>query len=307
MHILSLIRPKPEYVFRPAQIVRRITREFKPANEYEDVMLPWSLPIRIRPREAIGSVIWRLGVYELSVSEAIYRLVDPGELAIDVGANFGYMTSIMASRVGATGTVLSFEPHPVTFNELSCNVQRWAETNGTGYVRAHRVALSDTSGRGILTVPGDDSVERGRASLADTDSSLGPTYATEVRTIGEFIDDRQQVGVMKVDVEGHEYRVLKGAEGTLYRRGIRDVIFEDYRPYPTETTELLQATGYTVFSVGLKFWGLSVVPGRTGRSTRPDYIPTYLATSDPDRALHRLRKPGWAVLNPPSSSRRLSR
>jgi FkbM family methyltransferase len=306
MHILSLIRPKPEYVFRPAQIVRRITREFESANDYEDVMLPWNMPIRIRPREAIGSVIWRLGVYELAVSEAIYRLVDPGELAIDVGANFGYMTSIMASRVGATGTVLSFEPHPLTFNELSGNVQRWAHTSGAGYVRAHRVALSDTSGKGVLTVPGDDSVERARASLSDTDSGLGSTYVTEVRTIGEFIDERQQVGVMKMDVEGHEYRVLKGAEGTLDRQGIRDVIFEDYRPYPTETTEFLKAAGYTVFSVGLGFWGLSVVPGRSGRSSRPDYIPTYLATSDPDRALLRLGKLGWAVLNPPSRSSRFS-
>jgi FkbM family methyltransferase len=298
MHIRSLIRPKPEYVFRPSQIVRRLTREFQHTKEYEDVMLPWGLNITIRPREAIGSCIWRLGVYELAVSEAIYRLIDPGELAIDVGANIGYITSIMATRVGPHGRVLSFEPHPVTFGELSDNVKRWTAVPGTGPTSVHRLALSDTSGAGILVVPSEDSLESGSASLARDNAAAESGYATEIRSLSEFVGESDLVGVIKIDVEGHEYRVLKGASGLLRRKRIRDVIFEEFRPYPTKTTALLEQAGYWVFSVGLNFWGLELHPGGVKRPRRSDYIPTYLATTDPVRAARRLVKRGWATLRP---------
>ena len=66
----------------------------------------------MNPKETIGRAILRLGVYDLCVSESICRLLDPGESAIDVGANLGYMTSLMAAKAGKCGSVESFEPHP---------------------------------------------------------------------------------------------------------------------------------------------------------------------------------------------------
>lgn len=305
MHILSLLHPKPEYIFRPSQIVRRLIREYIPSsNEYEQVMLPWGLPLRIRPRESIGLCIWRLGMFELPVSEPIYRLVDPGDYAIDVGANIGHMTSIMAVRAGATGRVLSFEPHPLTFDELNANVQRWAEMSGIGDIRAHRIALSDTVGEGVLQVPGEDSVYRGLASVAQNSQALGSRYPIQLRRLDEFIVDEERIGVMKIDVEGHEHRVLKGAERVLLRQGIRDIIFEDKRPYPSETTAFLLEAGYAVFAVGMSLWGLAVSPGSAPPETGSGYWPTYLATSDPERALGRLKKRGWAALNSFSRQRR---
>lgn len=296
MHILSLIQPKPEYVFRPSQIVRRLGREISHPSEYEEVTLPWGLPIRVRPRDTIGSCIWRLGVYELSVSEALHRLVDPGELAVDVGAHIGYMTSIMAIRVGPQGKVLAFEPHPATFDELIDNTKRWASMPGIGSTTVHRLALSDSSGVGILATPGDESLERGTASLVHGIGASESRFAIDLRPLSEFIAETEHVGVIKIDVEGHEHRVLRGALSLLERRGIRDVIFEDFRPYPTESTALLKYAGYSLFSVGLNFWGLVLDTGGVRRQRRPDYIPTYLATTDPNRAMRRLRKPGWASL-----------
>ena len=55
--------------------------------------------------------------FDLISCEAIWRLLDEGELALDVGANIGYMTSLMAARLGKNGRVIAFEPHPVLFQE----------------------------------------------------------------------------------------------------------------------------------------------------------------------------------------------
>jgi FkbM family methyltransferase len=297
MHILSILRPKPEYIFRPSQIVRRIVREYRPSvNEYEEVMLPWGLPLKIRPGESVGSEIWRLGVLELNVSEAIYRLLDPGEVAIDVGANIGHMTSIMALRVGPTGRVMSFEPHPLTFEELNANMRCWQRVADIENIRAHRMALSNSTGQGILDVPGEDSVNRGLASVSQSNRSPGSRFPVELGRLDVFLDETDPVGLLKADVEGHEYYVLKGAETALRRLGIRDIVFEDHRPYPTDTMALLQGYGYVIFAVGVNLLGLSVTAGNAHRAVKRGYIPTYLATSDPARALGRLRKPGWMSL-----------
>jgi hypothetical protein len=114
----------------------------------------------------------------------------------------------------------------------------------------------------------------------------------------EFVADEDKIGVMKVDVEGLEFQVLKGAEPVLRRHGIRDIIFEDYNRYPTEATALLQGAGYAIFSINLDLWGLKINPPSTQSETREGYIPNYLATCDPERALTRLGRKGWQALRP---------
>ena len=118
---------KPEYIVRPQQMMKRVLSSVLPKPRTVEVMLPWGLRILVRPAEDIGAAIWRLGVYYLPLSEVIWRLLDPGEVAVDCGANVGYVTSLMAARVGPKGRVLSFEPHPKIFAELAANTHRLAE------------------------------------------------------------------------------------------------------------------------------------------------------------------------------------
>src|SRR5262245_30401299 len=114
---------KPEYLLRPSQLWRRLQWHFAPANEtYISVRLPWGAQIRVRPTDVIGSAIAKLGLFDLLVSESLFRLCDVGELALDIGANIGQMTSLMAVKVGPSGTVLAFEPHFEIFSELAFNV-----------------------------------------------------------------------------------------------------------------------------------------------------------------------------------------
>src|SRR5580704_10103514 len=74
---------KPEYVFRPRQLLRRFGPRPKGPDDIAEVLLPWGLPFRIRPQEVLGRAIWNTGVYDLAVSEALWRLTDPGETVVD--------------------------------------------------------------------------------------------------------------------------------------------------------------------------------------------------------------------------------
>lgn len=141
---------RPEYFFRPRQIFTRLRRSLSraPVSDTRLVVLPWGSPIRIRPEEVIGRAIWHQGVYDLNVSECLWRVLEPGEHAVDVGANVGYMTSLMATRVGGRGMVVAIEPHPEIFDELQANATRWMDADNTGEIQLHRCALGESRGVG---------------------------------------------------------------------------------------------------------------------------------------------------------------
>src|SRR4051812_44226471 len=102
---------KAEYLYRPVQLVRR----FRPPRDINaDSLvsaLPWGQRLRTPPRTNIGQQLAVLGVFDLMVTGALWRLADPGETALDVGANIGYMSAVRARGVGRGGRVIGYEPH----------------------------------------------------------------------------------------------------------------------------------------------------------------------------------------------------
>ena len=90
MNITNFLN-RPEYIFRPAQVYKRLSHfKAKQTNQFENVSLPWGVNITVRPDEVIGRSLWSMGIYDLSVTETLWRLIDSGETAVDVGANIGY-------------------------------------------------------------------------------------------------------------------------------------------------------------------------------------------------------------------------
>src|ERR1051326_2845902 len=99
MNLVKLFR-HPEYLYRPSQVMLRLKRSLLPRPSVSaDVKLPWGVSLRVRPEEYIGSIIWHRGVFDLVVLEALSRLIEPGETALDIGANIGQMTTLMCVRV----------------------------------------------------------------------------------------------------------------------------------------------------------------------------------------------------------------
>ena len=95
---------KPEYLWRPGQVLRRLA--FRPSGQITSLSLPWHCTISACSAEAIGRSIATQGVYDLPLTEAIVRLADPGDTALDLGANIGYCTLVLALSVGPLGRVV---------------------------------------------------------------------------------------------------------------------------------------------------------------------------------------------------------
>jgi FkbM family methyltransferase len=151
-------------------------------------------------------------------ADLIIGLVPRGRNAVDVGANRGIYAYWMSRRAGS---VDAFEPQPALAGYIrSARVRN---------VRVHETALSDHAGSVRLLVPDDD----GLARIASSDASDAISAAAEaelgvrtelgvqVRTLDSFnIDD---VGFLKIDAEGHELAVLRGAHETI--RANRPIVF----------------------------------------------------------------------------------
>ena len=145
------------------------------------------------------------GVYDLIVSEAITRLLEPGELGVDVGANVGYMTAIMAGRAGPAGRVISYEPHPRIHQILATNVERW---KAVASIAIFRRAVSETTGHMDLHIPATFNGNYGVASLEDIG---GEVEQVETQRLDDAFDSKTVIALLKIDVEGHELAVLEGA------------------------------------------------------------------------------------------------
>jgi FkbM family methyltransferase len=294
-HLANVARA--HYVFRPTQALRRAVSDLRPVTGERRFVLPWGAEIACDPHESVGQAIRRRGIFDLLVCETLLRLADAGETALDVGANIGQMTSLLAYALGSGGVVLAFEPHPDVFARLARNADGWARSPSSGSVRLHEMGLSDTDGQLPLTTD-VFGINQGSPTLEPPPPERPATdvRTVRVRRLDEVLDDDAQVGVMKIDVEGHEIHALRGAHAMLRSGRIRDIVFEEHEQPPTAVTTLLEEHGYSVFQIGERLRGPSLGHlGAPGITVMPGDDRNLLATRAPDRAVQRLRARGWAI------------
>lgn len=275
---LSLWLRKPVYVYRPSQVVQRM-RNTRRHGETR-VRVPWGDWLCVDTRDMIGGSIARLGIHELAVTETMYRLVRAGDTTIDLGANLGYDTSLLAHRAGPEGGVHAFEPHPALRERLRRNV---------GHLRGVRIyerAVSDHEGDGFLHQPEDFAVNMGASSLGDNGIPIAIT------TLDATIPD-EPIRLMKIDIEGHELAALSGGDRTLART--QHVIFEEHDQVPTPVTARLKSAGFQLYGIAEAWRGPRLIPAEQLNRDSQWEAPNFLATRDPGvREL--IRADGWRCL-----------
>ncbi len=163
------------------------------------------------------------GGAEPYVIDAIRRLCRPGDTFVDVGAYVGFVTLAAASVVGPSGRVIAVEP--VLENAARC--ARQLEINGIEHVAVETVAISDEVGEALISVDRDPAA-RGpdAASSLARESGRGGTRR-RVRTM--TLDALCQLqgytpSLVKVDVEGHEFAVLRGMKGLFAARKTQAIV-----------------------------------------------------------------------------------
>jgi FkbM family methyltransferase len=287
----------PPYFFQPLQILKRFRLEYLSRTRKEAVVvLPWGLPIRINLHEAVGSNIAREGLYEVDVTETLWRLTEPGDLAIDAGANIGYTTSILGVRVGPKGRVQSFEPHPQVFESLEENVANWKKDPRCGSFVLHKAALGNVTGKALLHTGDWFRTNRGTAWISEDVEPAPDRQVIEVpiHNLDSLLGEYENIGILKMDVQGYELSILKGMAHLLERRAVRDIVFEEEAPFPAPTHEYLKSYGYSIFGIQGFFAGVRGLPDAQP-SFDPEFgpAPNYLATRDVARAQALLKPLLW--------------
>ena len=173
--------------------------------------------VAISPQEflefgSVGYTCFSTGHWEPHIDVIIQKLLKAGDTAIDIGANLGYFSAAMSKYVGEEGQVIAFEPMPPTFERLVfCT-----EVNGFTNVRPHCIALGAKEG-GHLTMTFNP-ISPGNASVyADGVSKFDNKVDVKITTLDAFTEGLKlsKVHLIKMDVEGHELEVLKGAKSFL--------------------------------------------------------------------------------------------
>ena len=183
---------------------------------------PWRMRdgtyVSVRPDEVlrrygVGATCFHDRQWEPHVRAMIDRILRPGDVAIDAGANIGVFTVAMGRGVGPTGRVHAFEPAAATFDQLRATVA----ANRLANVDCHRLAVADAPGELELFVPTDVSAN---ASAFERRPTGGVTRErVPVTTLDDFAaaNNLRGVRLLKVDVEGCELSVLRGAAQLIAR------------------------------------------------------------------------------------------
>lgn len=157
--------------------------------------------------DGVERSLYYTGSYETGTLEFIKNNLKKGECFVDVGANIGLMSLHAAKVIGSQGKVYSFEPHPNTVKILRFNVS----LNSIENIDVLEKGVGSQSGNAIIYDRWD--VNRGGASLFSSNLEQ-EGFEIQVVTLDEVFGETK-ISMIKIDVEGFELEVLKGAERIL--------------------------------------------------------------------------------------------
>jgi FkbM family methyltransferase len=164
-----------------------------------------------------------------------------GDIVVDVGAHMGKYTIIASKRVGANGKVIAIEAHPGNYEMLNRNIK----LNGLTNVTTLNYAVYSKESKIKLYVPDEEFGYTMHHSIMF--SYLSPKYSLKGKENEKFIEVNantldnllqkneisREVNWIKIDVEGAEFEVLKGATGILSKGKDICLLVEVHNPYDT--------------------------------------------------------------------------
>jgi FkbM family methyltransferase len=228
-----LFRSYARTCYQPGVCVERLTTKSGDLFEADlSSFLEWNL--------------WAFGGYEGHLAELFRCLVSSGDRCVDVGANVGVHTVRLAKLVGTAGEVIAIEPDAGVAKRTRCNIT----LNHLANARVVNAAASDQAGHMRLYRPDPSDTNRARASLLRHPYLTGDPVTVPVLTIDGICDG--PVALIKIDVEGHEAAVLRGATAVIAGHA-PSIVFEYAPELLAEAVQApfgwLAERGYELFGI----------------------------------------------------------
>lgn len=198
----------------------------------------------VRPNDPIGRAIFYDGHWELAVISQFAAALRPGDVVLDVGANIGQFAIVAASKVGPTGKVIAIEAGQAAFEILTKNI---AENHFT-QVKALHLAAWDSETTLHLGGVREDMLGWGKVQ---TDST-SQTEAVPARRLDQVLAelDCERVDIIKIDIEGAEWKAIQGMTGLFDKHPPRQVYCElannhdNYGSGPLDIVRFFRDRGY---------------------------------------------------------------
>jgi len=167
------------------------------------VVVPWN--------DDGGRAIYETGWYEPATVRAVESLLKPGMVFMDIGANMGQYSLLASKIVGPAGAVHSFEPSPTMYPWLARNVR----LNNARNIHTNRLGLSDCEKTVTLYLSTPEN--QGATSMQPQYNFSGKTAEVQCVALDGYLAQQgiRKVDAMKIDVEGAELEVFRGAEKLL--------------------------------------------------------------------------------------------
>lgn len=190
-----------------------------------------------------------LGVYEYWKVRLLTDLIKPGMTAVDIGANKGDFSLLMAKLMNDRGKVLSFEPVPDNCYWLKKSI----EANNYKSIKLFQVALSNKNGTANF-YPGKVSGWGSFFFTRYADTNKKPTVV-KTRKLDDILNEEgiDSIDIIKIDVEGADILVLKGAEDILKRskdvKLLMDIDVESDEE-KKQLFDILNFCGFKIYNIG---------------------------------------------------------
>lgn len=173
----------------------------------------------IDPSSQTYFTVYFLGEYERAVTRLVTSLVKPGDTCLDIGANIGWYTTLLARVVGGAGAVHAFEPVPDVFARL---VENWRLNDAPSNVHLNASALGTSAGTAELHVFAG--LPEGHSSISTLGRADYATVPCPMTTLDAYLHENGvgRVDFIKMDVEGAELQCLEGA-GRVFEQDVPPV------------------------------------------------------------------------------------
>lgn len=193
------------------------------------------------------------GYWEMWLTELLTEIVKPGMTVVDVGANLGYFTLLMADLVGPAGSVHAFEPN----TDLARRMSQSLAINGfEAITTVHEQALADTEDEVLLVVPTD---EPKNGHLLPANHPIAGDQATETRLMRtRRLDSYPEVlkaDLIKIDADTSELAIWLGMSGILEAKRPLTIVLEFARVRyadPGAFIDRIVADGFTLAEITLE-------------------------------------------------------
>jgi FkbM family methyltransferase len=218
------------------------------------VVSPWpGVRFEADLTDRIERQMWA-GVYEPHVRECFDVILEPGAVYFDVGAQIGFHAVFAAHRVGQEGRVFAFEADPRVHERLARNLSQfpWAQAmnaavwDRSGLLTFERSSTKDESGWGTVSAVRDF----GKGEHVEVPAVALDDWCRDLRL--------ERWDAMKLDAEGSELAVLRGAQSSLdkFRPAlileINAVVLEQGGISPSGVADFLLEHGYCLFRLGFR-------------------------------------------------------